>query len=358
MSHHIPNGFVICRTWLSIYGFAHSHQQDGVTARKKTISGSHDTDPSRSFTIHTRYLLEVMARSRRREVNVQRTDSRRPLRQRDPQIVLMFNLRDIAVPLLRGTSSTACQTSRLRQKAGRKAWATRVARYGPSGRRVITTAQLGTPPHVVIPAYNNTQALAYDEGVQQSDEEPIGAGSNFSDEEDPQDHGEDGFEQSSRHVGTPANSRDEVNLQTPPTNARPLLQEVDIALPPEDSVAVGVSEAMLRLLDNRRTSLLGPQDITRPAGRADIAEEPAFPIFEDEGDIDAEAGYVSDPEDKGNYRPSWYGTGRTPRAPGPRRVSSPMERHHGAAQQEMQAQPRVPGRVIGDIVEPFARFYG
>jgi hypothetical protein len=200
----------------------------------------------------------------------------------------------------------------------------------------------------------------YDEVIHQSDHELSDATSGiFGGEMDNslvQSENEDDLDR--RDVGIANN---DASPQEPQENQRLVPQEVVIFQPPEDPVLNGdgeASEEMLRLLDERRASLLGPQDITRTrlASPVDIAEEPTFPIFEDEDDADAESGYLSSGSHKENCRPTWYGTGRTPRASGPRWVSPPAELHDNAMQ-PAQAQSRAQVHLGGGVVEPFVRFF-
>ena len=118
--------------------------------------------------------------------------------------------------------------------------------------------------------------------------------------------------------------------EAPKSSQRTPLEEIahpspsPVAGPAEPPMtAPRLPNEMIRLLDDHRARLLGPQDLTRASHAASNvpSTSPEVPIFEDQGEEDVEnESEGRDEDDKENTRPVWDGQ-TAPRAPGARRLS-------------------------------------
>jgi hypothetical protein len=256
-------------------------------------------------------------------------------RPRDESAVRMFGLRN-AMRVYVGHQQ-APTPRRSRRGAGRRAWGTRIAKYGPSGRRPAGGHQMAqrahvqqpprTQPQIVVPTTlrPDEQQLALDEAPRlETDRRRERPTSIASRSDEPVTDGDDIPQMDDE--GSVFNDLDVPTQPPPPPTPRPALAEVPLPPPspllPRPATTNIPTEAneMTRLLNERRARLLGPQNITqtprepRPVG---------FIVFNDLPANESELDIGID--DKENEEPDWSGSGQgAPPAPGPSRLEGPV----------------------------------
>ncbi len=254
----------------------------------------------------------------------QQTSSKRLTHRRNEKAVRIFNLRDVDVPYLGGQQSDAQQKhSRSRRRAGKQAWITRVARYGPTGCPITQLPRLRKV--IVIPMSQQTRnngSLGYDEtshtqAKRRRIETPeLTQDAPISPPENEPKTPVEASRSTKDYSGSADSDLPHFSPRMPlGETAMPDASDASDAPTPfassPSSLQTGIAE-MARFLDERRARLLGPQDLTRPRQIRDaqpprpqsprpVVEEAAILIFEDDEEEEGDDEVVD--EDKENMKP-------------------------------------------------------
>ncbi|KIW04907.1 uncharacterized protein PV09_04078 [Verruconis gallopava] len=232
----------------------------------------------------------------------------------------MFNLRDVEIPCY-GEKQAANQhcRSRVRRRAAQKAWATRIARYGPTGRRSepVTRTTVSTQKK---PRNRNGRARRSESSptpqARVSDTFHDSTTGPEGDLDSPVIDPSFATESTAESDPPPRRGRDEVGARTRDGSDGAEMPDRTERAPSPPPRPLQVAEQsqhhdMIRLLDERRARVLGPQNISAPStswtrhledrfSPEDEIEPTPFAIFVDPR-VEDENG---NDEDKENERPS------------------------------------------------------
>ena len=296
--------------------------------------------------------------------------------------------------------------SRTRKLAGRKAWATRMERYGPTGRKdaVQRAERVRTHPEVVIDVRRTNAAehgeVAPDPSQEGDGEREVQTGVGDATHEAEigvQDYGmfdiaidpdaeqppitED--EDTTAHLIPTAPEAAPVRRPLQPRTLSPSPPPLMTATPrittPTHHTPTHVppeprpENDMTRLIDARRRSLLGDQNITRPSRSpsptdTDLASnlpslpnndengEGEIPIFEDDPDehTDDHDHYDASYKNKENLPPEWHESGEAPATS----ESERMARENARRMEELEREREVERQRENERPPPTSEAFG